>query len=202
MSKSEGKKFNKEMGKVQAEQHLWKLHYMQKYKWNPDLLSEDYAEAVTQQAVWRDNKLRNESWFIVINPDPKKVSNVKEIHEFVDLCLGAQRKCWIYESKLWFEFRNDNIDSIHANIAIGKSQYQPSRVKNEFYNTFKSVVGNKLHVNVQCGPRTEYEKMCDYQFSKGKFDKDKFMLRDLKIELCYMYECKKKDFNKNNWVDY
>lgn len=74
----------------------------------------------------------------------------------------ATKKCWIENWKYCWECtKNDDNLHIHMKVEIkdGKNSYE---CKREMYNTFKNVVGNKMHVNVRYSNRTDcFDKYLD-----------------------------------------
>lgn len=128
-------------------------------------------------------------WYIVINPDPKKIDG--KIHEFVEDCLKSMQKVWIKSSTAWFEFRKKgDYNSIHFNLIISNTKYQLSRVKYEFGKTFKNWIGDdeshfNNYINIQNNYMTEYETIFAYRNDEKK--KHDHKMRD-KLKLKEYYE--------------
>lgn len=64
--------------------------------------------------------------------------------------------------------------------------------QNEFYNTFKKYIGNDLkyrdnYISVQRARESEWQNICDYQRSKGKYELDKITLAINNIEEMYLF---------------
>lgn len=194
--KVERESFNKNEGKNQAQQLCWKNYYLNKYKYNPELLSQKYLEKISEiEDIKLDYQLMN-TWYIVINPNPKLMEDENELKEFIQKCKDSRYKKWIHTCKLWFEWRKDDMSTIHANFAITKSKYAPSRVKQEFYNSFKKWIGNKEHINVQRVRDHQFNSICEYQYADKKLKLDPIMRDILKMRDSYWTVNGIEDLNK------
>lgn len=164
-------RLTKSNGLQRALENYWCQYYMAKFKKNPELISDEYASLLADLQNLKDDHRAKDAWLIVINP--KKDIDVEA---FRNKCLIARQKKWIVESKLWFEWRSKEFSSIHANFAI-RGKYSPSRVKQEFYNSFKEFIGEDekmrdIYINIQRDFSDRYKIMCEYQFQKGKYQRD------------------------------
>lgn len=184
-------------GCFDAQKQAWKNYYLDQYNLNPYRLSDEYGKAMAELKELKQNFRDNNTWFIVINPDPEKVSDYEDCCKFKEVCLKALRKVWIVEGVLWFEWRSEQFSSIHANFALTKSSNAMSMTKREFYNTFKNWIGKDkekrdIWINVQQTTDDQYKKICNYQFDSKKFEDDKKWLEFMGWDLNYSTETKRK----------
>lgn len=147
-----------------------RLH-MKLFSEHPELISEKYATLLAEVQNMRDERKAKDCWYIVVNP--KRNIDYKD---FKDQCLIARQKSWIVESKLWFEWRGDTFDSIHGNFAI-RGNRSPSRVKQEFFNSFKRFIGDDIkhidnYINIQQSFSDQYKEIGNYQFHPKKYNHD------------------------------
>lgn len=87
--------------------------------------------------------------FIVVNPRPEISLGV--MRKYMNKCL---KKCWIGKHMWQFEQRGDCEENrgigVHMNALCEVTKIKKlCQMKFEIYNTFKNIVGNKLHVVVK-----------------------------------------------------
>lgn len=138
------------------------------------------------------NKERNSSRYkyVMCTVNFKEDISIKVILKKIEKALA---KTWVIQAMYCLEQRaeyGEDASGIHAHIKIwireGKNPY---KCKGELYNTFKGVVGNKLHVNMRYsnveGCFEEYIK----GYKKGKEKKrnmaDKVWRKSLGLENVY-----------------
>lgn len=166
--RAEKEKFAKSDGELRAMTMSYQKYYEGKYKLNPLALCEDFAEKMDKLALMEDNYNERNCWYIVVNPMP----NIDEF-EFFSACQRAMRKKWIINSQLWFEWRNEEGEGLHANFLIYDTSYPMCRVKGEFYNTFKEFIGDdkKMRdtwINVQNNRKDHVPAIMNYRLKEGK----------------------------------
>lgn len=188
---SEEDKWCESTGRRNAKIKFFEAIYQKKYMLNPELI-QGGVEALGEIEKAQTKYDEKDCWYIVINPDESLPDFDR--YKFVEKCKRACEKKWIHTCKLWFEFREHTRygSGIHANFAIGKSRYPMSRVKNEFYNTFKKYIGDDPkyrdnYICVQRARKSEWQNICDYQRSKGKYEADKITLAINNIDEFYLF---------------
>lgn len=193
-------------GAIDAQRRAWSNHYYRLYHLDPMIMGKKWAKALEYEESLRNDQDYFDTWYIVINPDPKKVTDTEDLESFIDHCHKAFRKTWIGEGKLWFEFRGVEYNSIHANFALTFSRKAFSQVRREFYSTFKKFVGKEDHpkecsnldiwINIQQTKHGDYKRICNYQLMKNKFEHDKPMLLELGLKEAYWTGGKPKAIEK------
>lgn len=172
-------------GRLRAQIKHWEEIYTKIYKINPELLSDDYVKVLSDYVDLEDHYYKMNVWYIVVNPKPGI-----EMYEFIKACRKACTKKWIHTFDLWFEFRNEKPESIHANFCLRKSLYPMSRVKREFYNTLKNFIGEDEdyrdnYINVQQCEDSEAEKILAYMDDPKKKKRDTMMREKFAIDKFY-----------------
>lgn len=111
-------------------------------------------------------------YWITINPKDEAT-----LETFLKKLEKVVTKKWIQTYYYNIEQRGESMETagkgLHSHmLIIPSSSKRKSEVHREFYSTFKDIVGNKLHVNVQDFP-DEY-KLDKIEYLKGnKWDNDK-----------------------------
>lgn len=82
-------------------------------------------------------------YLVTINP-----KDDVPLDRFVNRVERSMKKKWIKKSSWCFEWRkNDTGLHAHAVIEHGKKRF--SEIKREFLNTFKTMIGNEMHINIK-----------------------------------------------------
>lgn len=111
-------------------------------------------------------------FWITINPK----SDVK-LNEFLIKLKKASTKAWIDQFYYNIEQRGETIEEagkgLHSHFLIKAKTYKKiSHARDEFYNTFKNMVGNPKHVDVKSYPLSMMQDKLDYLQGK-KWDDEK-----------------------------
>lgn len=165
--------FCKGQAKMAATIDIMRKFYYKKFMLNPHLINME--NKLAKLAEWEENYDDKSVWYIVINPSPGYLT-MYGIKEFEKKCLKALNKKWIFQGCLWFEWRKaEEKNSIHANFLFKKSKYPFSRVRSEFWNTFKDCVrcheDDKIRDNliyIQNERESTYDNFLSYKDKKGK----------------------------------
>lgn len=122
--------------------------YYDKIVKNPELLAPYIGEdeLLNEFSTWNTKRSRSRYKYIMFTINFKEDVTFKEASVKV---LKAIKKVWIINYYYSWEWRNGG-EGMHIHLRTrikdGKKTYD---CKREMYNTFKNLVGNKLHVNVR-----------------------------------------------------
>lgn len=155
---------------LRAIENLCIKAYEARYMKNPELCKKynDILKENDQMALEYEIQ---DTWYICVNPMP----GISEC-EFYDYCERAIHKKWIKYAVCWFEWTQNKNRPCHANIAITHSKQSMSRVKDQFYSTFKKFIGDEKAIKIQRATRGEFKKILRYRYEEGKpwvSDRDK-----------------------------
>lgn len=124
-------------------------------------------------------------YLITINP-----KDTVPLNRFYDRVERAMSKKWIKKSQWCFEWRNGD-KGLHSHGLILYDKKRPSEIKREFINTFKSMIGNNMHVNFKpVFTKIEFDRCVDYlkgikkgnkknNYDEDKNNREKYNLKDI-----------------------
>lgn len=89
--------------------------------------------------------------YIMITVNPMEDIPWHELDKKVKKCI---KKKWIKNATYCYEWRNKML-GLHTHIRCEITDKNPCEINREVYNTFKNLVGNKLHVNIKMSNANE-----------------------------------------------
>lgn len=132
---------------------------------------DEFFDRVVRPRLSKKPKKENLIW-VTINPAP-----TTKLGDFLGKLEKASTKAWIKTYWYNIEQRGETLETagsgLHSHfLIISKNYKRISQVRDEFYNTFKSLIGNKKHVCVKSYPLSMLQDKIDYLEGK-KWDDDK-----------------------------
>lgn len=123
-------------------------YYFEKYtEYHEELVKEIDDEESEEILGWMKNAYADKDtkiYMVTINP-----KDGTEIEVFMKKLLKASKKKYIKEYMYAIEWR-DEFNGMHAHMRFSMNKKKkPSEIRREFYNTFKSMVGNRKHIDVK-----------------------------------------------------
>ncbi len=110
----------------------------------PNILKEDFQKYLGKKSGKRYNYI-----MFTIN-FKESVTFAQAYKKFVKYT----KKTWIHSHYSCFEWRSlESGMHIHSKVVLTDDKVKVYRCKSEVYNTFKNLVGNKLHINVRYSNR-------------------------------------------------
>ncbi len=110
---------------------------------NLDHFIEEEELEELEEYVERRQKRRYK--YIMITVNPKEDTPWRTLNKKVLKCIA---KKWIKNATWCYEWREKKM-GLHAHIRCEIEDKNPCEINRECYNTFKHLVGNKLHVNIK-----------------------------------------------------
>lgn len=131
---------------------------------DPDAMGNEVPEFAKDELIsWMEQRNSNRYKYAMITINPKEDTDV---FRFVKKIQKASTKTWIKHFMWCIEWREINKGMhCHMKVWIEESK-NPYRIKGEMYNTFKHMVGNKLHINIRYSNR----EGCFEEYIKGYKD--------------------------------
>lgn len=175
--------------KRKAVDKLWFNFWVDKVQnepfWAKDDMPEETYEEFTDWCSLRATK--HKIYLITINPREDIIEP-----EFIERIKKSVKKKWITYYKWCIEWR-DKAEGMHCHILVHSNGKRISECRREFYNTFKHMVGNKLHVNIRYGTRPDSYSQYIEGIKGGKSKPNHKYDVENRIELCLKdwYESKK-----------
>ncbi len=143
---------------------------------NPEIMMNQMEGELWKSMVTAYNNRRNKiskKDYIFLTVNPMESIGLTEFIKCVKKCM---RKKWFHDILYCYEQRGENLEEMgigkhmHALIRFDKKKSKRDALK-EIFNTFKNIVGNPKHVNIQY--TNDKEKIKDYIMGIKEIDKMK-----------------------------
>ncbi len=141
----------------------------------------------TRMREYLQTRQKNRYKFALITINPREGTNIAEFSKKIQKATG---KVWIKDFSYVYEWRNIDLGlHVHIKVAINEDK-NPYRIKGEFYNTFKHLVGNKKHVDVRYSNRKDcFEKyLRGLKKGLGGYEPKKTHIYDIEMRKKYNLE--------------
>lgn len=116
------------------------------YQDSPELLLEYVPDNIKAYYSKYMSRLKSgcQDFLVTINPEGNKMP--AEIYPYLTKAL---KKKFLKNYYGCFEFRNGSFEGCHVHLLIRTNKSKKrSEIQREFHNTFKDIVGNRMHVHV------------------------------------------------------